>query len=115
MYRFVIFLSIFLFLSCNAEKKPPKKYLLTRDQIIPVLVDLHLTFGIQATAEFHELTKLYDSIDVHSAIFKKHNVEKAAFDSTMSYYSDNPEYLIDIYDEVIMRLSKLQDSIKLNE
>lgn len=115
MYRFFIFLSLFLLLSCNAKNKPPKKYLLTRDQIIPVLVDLHLTFGIQVTSEFHELTKLYDSIDVHSAILQKHNVEKAAFDSTISYYSDNPEYLIDIYDEVIMRLSKLEDSIKLIE
>jgi len=115
MYRFIIFLSLFLFLSCDAKKKPPKKYLLTRDQIIPVLVDLHLTFGIQATYEFHELTRLYDSIDVHSAVLKKHNVEKAAFNSTISYYSDNPEHLINIYDEVIMQLSKLQDSIKLNE
>ena len=115
MYRFIIFLSLFLFLGCNAEKKPPNKYLLTSDQLIPVLVDLHLIYAIQSTPEFHQLTNLYDSIDLHSAVFKKHNVTKAAFDSTISYYSDNPEYMIDIYDEVIMRLSKLQDSIKLNE
>jgi len=102
MYRFIIFLSLFLFLGCNAEKKPPNKYLLTRDQLILVLVDLHLIYAIQLTSEFHQLTNLYDSIDLHSAVFKNHNVT-------------NPEYMIDIYDEVIMRLSKLQDSIKLNE
>lgn len=115
MQRFIIFLVFCFLLSCNADRKPPKKYLLTRDQLIPVLVDIHLTFAIQTTAEFHELTRLYDSIDLYSDIFIKHHVDKAAFDTTLSYYSKNPEYLIDIYDEVIMRLSKLQDSIKVNE
>ena len=115
MYRLFIILCLFIFFGCQTEKKPPKKYFLTRDQIIPVLVDMHLVFAIQTTPEFHELTRLYDSIDLHSDIFKKHNIEKAAFDSTMSFYSKNPEYLIDIYDEVIMRLSKLQDSIKAYE
>jgi hypothetical protein len=80
-----------------------------------VLVDIHLTFAIQTTPEFHEFFKLYDSIDLHSGIFAKHHVDKAAFDSTLSYYSRNPENLIEIYDEVIMRLSKMQDSIQENE
>lgn len=115
MHRFIILLVLFIVLGCNADKKPSKKYLLTRDQIVLVLVDIHLTFAIQTTPEFHDLLMLYDSIDVHSGIFIKHHVDKAAFDSTLSYYSRNPENLISIYDEVIMRLSKLQDSIKVDE
>ena len=115
MSRFIYLLLLFFVLSCNANKKPPEKYFLTKDQIIPVLVDIHLAFAIQTIPEYHELTNLYDSIDIHSGIFIKHHVDKAAFDSSFSYYSRSPEDLMEIYDEVIMRLSKMQDSIKLNE
>jgi len=115
MHRFIIILVLFMVLGCNADKKSSKKYLLTKDQMVAVLVDIHLAFAIQMIPEYHDLLKLYDSINVHSGIFIKHHIDKAAFDSTFSYYSRNPENLIDIYDEVIMRLSKMQDSIKVDE
>ena len=115
MLRLIIPLILFFFLGCNAEHKPPGKYLLTREQFISVLVDVHLVNAVQTTSEFYELITEYDSIDLHSDIFEKHNIKKAAFDSTFSYYSKKPDYMTGVYNEVIMRLSKLQDSIRANE
>lgn len=111
MHRYIILLVIFIVLSCNADRKPPKQYRITEDQLIDVLVDIHLIFAIQTAQEYRDLTLLYDSVDLHTSVFTKHHIDKAAFDSTLSYYTRKPETLIEIYDEVIMKLSKLQDSI----
>ena len=115
MYRYIIFIVLFMVLSCNTDKKPPKQYFLAKDQFIDVLVDIHLIFAIQTTQEFRNLAVLYDSVDIHSSIFTKHHIDKAAFDSTLFYYTRKPGALIEIYDEVIMKLSKLQDYVKRNE
>jgi hypothetical protein len=113
MFRWLILIGLFLlFLGCNPHHGIKKKYLLERDVFVNLLVDIHLTYAIQGSSEYHELSRKYDSIDIHSVIFQKYGVEKAAFDSTMSYYSKKPEDLVKIYDEVIMHLNQLQDSIK---
>jgi hypothetical protein len=114
LFRWLIIIcSFLLFLGCNSHYGIKKKYLLDRDIFVNLLVDIHLVYAIQGSSEYHEFMREYDSIDSHSMVFNKYGVEKASFDSTMSYYTKKPEELIKIYDEVIMRLNQLQDSIKM--
>lgn len=113
MFRWLIIIGSFLLiLDCTPHHGIKKKYLLDRDIFVNLLVDIHLVYAIQGSSEYHEFSRKYDSIDIHSAVFDKYGVEQAAFDSTMSYYTKKPEDLVKIYDEVIMRLNQLQDSIK---
>jgi hypothetical protein len=113
MFRWLAFIiSFLLILGCNTHHGIKKKYLLDRDVFVNLLVDIHLAYAIQGSPEYHEFSREYDSIDIHFWIFNKYGIEKAAFDSTMSYYTKKPEDLIKVYDEVIMRLNQLQDSIK---
>jgi hypothetical protein len=116
MFRWLVFIfSFLLILGCGSQRGIKKKYLLDRNTFVDLLVDIHLAYAIQGSSEYHEIARKYDSIDVHSIIFRKYDVEKAAFDSTMSYYTKKPEDLIKIYDEVIMRLNQLQDSVKVSK
>jgi len=111
MLRIVLLLMISLLLSCTPHKKPASELLIPDDKIVPVLIDLHIVYALQTTREFRDLANKYDSIDVHSGIFDKHGITKEQLDSTLSYLSKNPQKLLDIYDEVIMELSQMQDSI----
>ena len=114
IFRWLVFIVSLLFiLGCNPHQGIQKKYLVDRDIFVNLLLDIHLAYAIQGSPEYHEFSRQYDSINIHSLIFDKYGIEKAAFDSTMSYYSKKPEDLIEIYDEVIMRLNQLQDSIKV--
>jgi hypothetical protein len=108
----IIFLAILF--SCRPGDTPPKKYFISRDSLVTILVDLHMVYSIQSTFEYRKLAEEYDSIDIYSEIFDKHNVTKAAFDSTIAYYSKHPEDLTNIYDEVIMQLTMMQDSMKVD-
>lgn len=116
MFRWLVFsFSFLLILGCNPYSGIKKKYLIDRNTFVNLLVDIHLAYAIQGSSEYHEIARKFDSIDIHSVIFNKYEVEKAAFDSTMSYYTKNPEDLVKIYDEVIMRLNQLQDSVKVSK
>jgi len=111
MLRIVTLVVLLFVLSCSSFRKPDADLLIPDDKLVPVLVDLHLVYALQTTREFRKLANQYDSIDVHSEIFKKHNITKAQLDTTLSYLSRNPQNLLDIYDEVIMNLNQMQDSI----
>ena len=112
MLRILFLLAILFLLSCSSYNKPGADLLIPDDKLVPILVDLHLVYALQTTQEFRKLANQYDSIDVHSDIFRKHNITKVQLDTTLSYLSRNPQDLLDIYDEVIMQLSQMQDSIK---
>jgi hypothetical protein len=98
---------------CKTDRGIRKKYLIDREIMVNVLVDIHLANALQGSPEYYNISRMYDSIDINSRIFSKYGIEKASFDSTMAYYTKKPEILTKIYDEVIMRLTRIQDSIKV--
>jgi len=77
-----------------------------------ILVDMHMADAIQSTPSFRDLSLDYDSIDLYSDIFLQHETNKLAFDSTLIYYSKNPRDLVSIYDEVIMKMTMINDSLQ---
>ncbi len=105
---------LILLITCQSQEKTKKRDLIPRDKLVPALVDMHLLYSIQTSTDFIELTRKMDSIDPYSYIFQKHKITKASFDSTISYYSQYPEELTYIYDEVIMQLTRKRDSINLH-
>jgi len=107
---FSIFLLIIL--SCNPSKPPPREYFIPREKLVEILVDMHMADAIQSTPSFRDLSLDYDSIDLYSDIFLQHETNKLAFDSTMIYYSKNPRDLVSIYDEVIMKMTMINDSLQ---
>jgi len=46
------FLIIF---SCNSSKPPPQEYFIPRDKLVDILIDIHMTYGVQATPRFREM------------------------------------------------------------
>ena len=107
---FSIFLLIIL--SCNPSKPPPREYFIPREKLVEVLIDMHMADAVQSTPKFRDLSLDYDSIDLYSNIFILHETTKLAFDSTMIYYSKNPRDLVNIYDEVIMKMTMINDSLQ---
>ena len=103
---------ILIILSCNPSKPPPREYFIPREKLVEVLVDIHIVDAVQGTPKFRDISREYDSIDPYTNIFLHHETTKQAFDSTIAYYSKNPRNLISIYDEVIMKLTMINDSLQ---
>jgi hypothetical protein len=99
---FFFFLLILPAVSCGHGQR---KYLIPKDQMVDVLVDMHLADAIALQNDPAYSGFELDSADLYQAVFNKHGVTQAMFDSTLSYYSARPEEFQFIYTRVTGKLN----------
>lgn len=116
MIRIFFVFSAVLFMFCTSscvhtvEKKskiPPKK-LLSKEEMVNLLVDLHLA---EAQAGFYgnrgvKLDSL--AIEIHAYVFEKYGINKENIDSNISFYGDSPQELYQMYELALEGLSRQQ-------
>lgn len=106
MIRNILFLSVLLTLGCGSEGPPPPENLIREDAMVELLIEMH-----KKDAEKHWNRQWYpdslrnDTVD-YGIIFKSHGVSRSDYDSSMAYYTREPEVLDRIYDAVIEKLNK---------
>lgn len=96
---FVFLLIAFLFLSC--EEKP--EGLLSKREMEEVLYDYHIAQYMASNLSFDERYKSHLYVE---AVFEKHGITEAQFDSSLVYYNRHIDEISDIYAHV---KSKLED------
>lgn len=106
---FLICLVLFHIVACNKDK--PGKDIIIPETLVPVLVDLHLLYAIQSEPTFRTIALQFDSVETYTYVFDKHDVTKVEFDSTIAWYTRHPTLFTGIYDEVVMQLTRIFDSI----
>ena len=98
------FLLLLLLIACGG-----KKYIIPPNKFVDVLVDIHLADGMAIKSVGYSSTHTLDSASLYEAVFNKHGVNRAMFDSTMSYYSHQPEDFNKLYNKVLARI-KIMDA-----
>lgn len=94
---YLIFLALLL-MACSPSRP---RGILSKQKMTDVLVDFHLAQGMaEAQGDNSEVTR-YKFIQ---AVFKKHRITEAVFDSSMLYYSGRAEEFTHIYDNVVTRV-----------
>ncbi len=101
---------ILLMLSPGCHKKTSitGKAFLEREQLVDVLVDIHLADGVTNDRKFNRMYDV-DSIDILSPILEKHQVNRQMFDTTLIVYSQHPELFDQVYNEVLIKLNLMLD------
>ena len=103
-----IFFVFSLFVLCSCEVKMPD-YVMSPQKMEAFLYDYHL---------IQSMTNHYSSDDYkeklyYSYVFKKHNISKEQFDSSMLWYNRYPKHMRRIYENLEARLDA--EVAKLNE
>lgn len=85
----------------GCEENPKPKDLLSEEEMVNVLIDIHLTEGIASS-----LPIPYDSSQVlysllEQEVFVKHQVQDSVFTRSMIYYLQDPAIMDRIYARVI--------------
>lgn len=111
MRTYFLFLAAIFLFACSNERGV-KKSLIPEDELIPILIDFHMVYAVQGSPDYYKLTREVDSVDAYTYIFEKHGYSRAQFDSTISWYASRPDQYVEIYDEVIMRLTRISDSLE---
>lgn len=101
--KFLFLISIF-FISCSEETEV-NNYVLNQEQLVEVLYDFHL---IDAASKQGVISNNRNNQIKHAqykGILEKHNIGKAKFDSSMTYWINQPEMLKVIYEELENKLN----------
>lgn len=96
-YGFFALLAVVM-VACKVERPG---YVLSDGVMEKVLYDYHIAKAMGENLDYNEQYKrtLY-----LNAVFKKHNITQAQFDTTMAWYARHPEVVNEVYDIVRERL-----------
>lgn len=83
--------------------------------LVEFLADLHVANAIVAERRSIELSYKLDSASLYGTLFGKYGFTKAQFDTAMLYYSNNPEKLKKLMNQVTARLEKMEEEAHAEE
>ena len=102
----IYFLFLLILFSCS-EKQNIDENIISKEQFTNILEKIHL-----AESEFQlnriNNTERYEnklSSDYHQ-IFSEYKVSKTDFENTLQYYSERPELLENIYEDILLNLKE---------
>ncbi len=85
----------------NRDRIPEK-------ELVEFLTDLHIANAIIAEQSNIDLSYKLDSASLYGPLFGKYGFTKAQFDTSMLYYSNNPEKLKKLMNQVTVRLEEME-------
>jgi len=106
---FLIFL-IFSTSCIYKEKKPD--YVIPREDMIEIIIDLHLADGMLSEKEIRKELLRKDTINYYHAILDNYGYERTDFDTSVYYYSKHIDKYDQIYKEVLNRLNEMETELK---
>lgn len=109
MIKHIRLVAMFILAVCFAacEVKRPE-IVLSDSKMEDVLYDYHIA---KAMGEELSRGEYYKRVLYIDAVFKKHGITEAVFDSSMVWYAHNPEVLTKVYEKVNTRLKRERDGI----
>lgn len=102
-------LTLVTLIGCSKKNEISGKEFVPRDELVDMLVDLHLVDGITNDRKFYRSYEDVDSIDLLGPILEKYQVSKQMFDTTMYEYSRHPEIFDQVYNDVLTKLNIMLD------
>ena len=108
-YKNLFSLALLFLTACNHEPKPDN--LIDQDQFTSLLVDMHLADGYLSTKSQVPDTLAFRGNGLYAAVFKRHQVDSAAFRKSYQYYAVHLEQMGEIYTTVLKTLTAKNDSI----
>lgn len=105
------FFMLFLVFSCQkpADSEKPKD-LLGEQQMINVLVDLHMA-DAYLNYPRQDNAKPYEPEGFYKKVFEKNHTTKEGFKNSLKYYGKNPAKIDSLYDQTIEKLNILKATI----
>ncbi len=104
----VILACLIITISCS---RSGKKYRIPDKELVKILADIHIADGISFSSKFRDKFRNNDSITYYDKLFAKYHVTRTQFDSTIAWYSGNPEKYVLLYDKVLDRLNLMYANV----
>lgn len=107
--KFFLFLILALLAISSCGRRP--KNVLTPAQMQDILVHTHMLDGVFASGNFRYYTQ-EEKAQYYNSILAERNITQAQYDSSLVWYTANPEQFEKIYNQVTDQLAKKEKEIK---
>lgn len=97
-----------LFIQCGHKRMTVPEGMLTPDEMVPLLVELHLADGYLHNMPSTQYVKRDSAFRYYPGILKRYDITRTELDSTVLFYGQYPDEFTKIYDRVLEELSRLE-------
>jgi hypothetical protein len=108
MKKIAYLLGLSLLIACsNKSSENIPANILSKEDMAEILVDVHL---LEASINLNVIPTLTTNVNEQTPvdIFKKNNITKKQYEESLNYYTEHPQVLAEVYDLVLISLSKMQ-------
>ena len=110
MNRGLLILILLATLSCNSCTR--KEKIIPRNDLVELLVDLHIADAIAMNHSINENFGKLDSAILYRTVLEEHGYTRQQMEASIKLYSRDIEKMMGIYDDVFARLSKRSEDSK---
>ena len=119
MIRYILILVsvVFILSGCRSKTdrlKPPKT-VYKAEEMVDILVDIHLSEGVYKSRYKLKLKKKQDPEEYYRWVLQKHGIENDKLEESLIFYGRYPEHYREIYEKVLNRLNEMEAQIKVQE
>lgn len=105
-----LLIAVGLFVACVKNTEDIPAGYLSHEQMIPIVVDIHLVEGARSgTLILGDTNKLPD---YYARIYQKYGLTDSAFKTNFDWYIKHPEHMKAVFDAAIVSLSKMEEKVK---
>ncbi len=117
MHKTFIFISLILTLtSCSEEfSRFSHRRTIPKNKFVSILAEIHIMEAITGKSEYYRKYSSKDTLDIYGPIIQKYGYSREQFDSTVASYVRKPEIYEKIYNEVLMKLNYMLDTLRKND
>ena len=108
MRNLILFFLIILFFSCKDQKD---QMLISEDDMVNILIDIHSVDGVLNTIDFPYTDTILRAENYYNNILIKHHITRQEFDSALSQYVQNKIIYLRVYDKVIAQIRTKQSQL----
>jgi len=115
LHKNTIFLFVFpiilLFFSCTTKDKELPEGILTKEEMIPVLIDIQIAEANINIKKLKEDSIYQYAADYYDYIFEIHHISKEEFQKSYDYYLAHMNLMDEMYESVLNELIKKESEV----
>ncbi len=114
--RYLLFsLLVLLSVSCKEDQQKTPDHVIDMDKMVSIMVDMHIVETASNLKVFPPDSAQQMYRNYFESIYLSHGVTKAAFDSSLAYYSTQTDQMNVIYDRILENLSEMESEVNSDQ
>lgn len=107
-FQLILFALIVALVACDEPMVPKPEHLVKEDDMIDMLVDIHLAEATYIKFRYDSIMKDNSSINFYYSVLDKYQVPDSVFERSFVFYASTPKKFDKMYRKVTSRLSQLE-------